>query len=266
MNKFIKKAVVLSLTALTLFTSLPFSEVKAAEVGPIHTAVATSGKADKLKVTLKVTLDKTTVTDGRVAVEYNPDIFVLENDSEGIKFSDVDVNKAYTNEDAKGIAVAFVNDNAKACKGTLMTLKFSVKPGLSKQDATITTKVFSVNNDDEEVVANTDLQDVVAVGTPKLAKPAIKSVNQTLLGAQVCWKKDANADGYVIYRSTSKDGNYTKIATAKTFSSYLDLAVKNKKTYYYKIVAFKGNGNNRVYSEESAPVSIKIKKLFGLFG
>ena len=146
-----------------------------------------------------------------------------------------------------------------------MTVQFAAKKGLASQKTTIGTKVFGINNEDAAVVEETVLEDVVEVGRPKLAKPVINSVSQTILGVFVNWKKDANADGYVIYRSTSKNGCYTKIATVSGLYSYYDLFVANNKTYYYKVVSFQGSGKDRVYSEESAPVSIKVKKFFGFF-
>lgn len=266
MNKSIKRAVVLTLTALTVFTSTPYTNVaKAANVAPVHTTVKSTGKADSQKITYKLTLDKTTVTDGRVAVEYDPNVLVLKSDSEGIKFSDVDVNKNYVNEEAKGIAYAFVNDAPKTAAGTLMTVQFTVKAGLKAQDTTIKTKVLGINNEATDVVAVTDMEDAVSVGAPALKKPVINSISQTILGVYVKWAKDTNADGYVVYRSTSKNGKYSKIATVSGLTSFWDFTVANNKTYYYKVVSYQGSGKTRVYSEESAPVSIKVKKFFGWF-
>ena len=146
-----------------------------------------------------------------------------------------------------------------------MTVQFNVKKGLKSQKTTISTKVFGINNEDTEVVAETVLDDAVEVGLKDLKKPTINKLNQTILGVYLSWTKDANADGYVIYRSTSKNGNYTKIATVSGLNSYWDVLVANNKTYYYKVVSYQGSGNSRVYSQESAPVSIKVKKFFGLF-
>lgn len=266
MNKSIKRAVVLTLTALTVFTSTPYTNVaKAANVAPVHTTVTSTGKADSQKITYKLTLDKTTVTDGRVAVEYDPNVLVLKSDSEGIRFSEVDVNKNYENEEAKGIAYAFVNDAPKAASGTLMTVQFTVKAGLKAQDTTIKTKVLGINNEATDVVAATDMEDAVSVGAPALKKPVINSISQTILGVYVKWAKDTNADGYVVYRSTSKNGKYSKIATVSGLTSFWDFTVANNKTYYYKVVSYQGSGKTRVYSKESAPVSIKVRKFFGWF-
>ena len=266
MNKSIKRAAVLCMAALTLFTSTPYTNVaKAANVTPLHTTVTSTGKADSQKITYKLTLDKTTVSDGRVAVEYDPNVLVLKSDSEGIKFSDVDVNKNYENDKAKGIAYAFVNDAPKTAAGTLMTVQFTVKAGLKTQDTTIKTKVLGLNNEATDVVAAQDLEDVVSVGRAALSTPKITSLNQTILGVYLKWTKDTNADGYIIYKSTTKNGKYTKYATVSGLTSFYDIAVANNKTYYYKVVSYQGSGANRVYSKESAPVSIKVRKFFGWF-
>ncbi len=266
MNKSIKRAAVLCMAALTLFTSTPYTNVaKAANVTPLHTTVTSTGKADSQKITYKLTLDKTTVSDGRVAVEYDPNVLVLKSDSEGIKFSDVDVNKNYENDKAKGIAYAFVNDAPKTAAGTLMTVQFTVKAGLKVQDTTIKTKVLGLNNEATDVVAAQDLEDVVSVGRAALSTPKITSLNQTILGVYLKWSKDTNADGYIIYKSTTKNGKYTKYATVSGLTSFYDIVVANNKTYYYKVVSYQGSGANRVYSKESAPVSIKVRKFFGWF-
>ena len=265
MTKNLKRAVVLGMTAITLLTGVPATQVSAAEKTPVHTSVSTTGKADNQNVTVKVTLDKTTVTDGRVAVEYDPSVLQLKSDLEGIKFSDVDVNKDFTDGNSKGVAYAFVGDAPKTVNGNLLTVQFTVKKGLKAQKTTIGTKVFAINNDETAVVDETVLQDVVEVGRPGLKKPVINNIYQGFLSVIFNWNKDKNADGYVIYRSTSKNGKYTKLATSEKYGTYIDLTVANNKTYYYKIVSYQGSGKDRVYSEESAPVSIKVRKYFGWF-
>lgn len=266
MNKNLKRAVVLGMAAITLLTGIPATPVLAAEKTPVHTSVQSTGKGDSQKVTVKVTLDKTTVTDGRVAVEYDPSVLELKSDSEGIKFADSDVNKSFEDGASKGVAYAFVGEAPKTVNGTLMTVQFAVKKGLKSQKTTIGTKVFGINNEDTTVVEETVLKDEVQVGRPKLVKPSIKCVSQTLIGAYVQWSKDSNADGYVVYRSTSKNGKYSKIATISGLNGYWDVVVSNNQTYYYKVVSYQGSGKDRVYSQESDVKSIKVKKFFGLFG
>lgn len=53
----------------------------------------------------------------------------------------------------------------------------------------------------------------------------------------ISWKKVDGANGYVIYRSTSKDGKYEKIKTitSRNTTSYKDTGLKAGTKYYYKV-------------------------------
>ncbi len=69
-----------------------------------------------------------------------------------------------------------------------------------------------------------------------------------------------NADGYMIYRSEKKNSGYRLLATT-TKTIYRDNTTKSRKTYYYKIVSYCTNESwARVYSKDTAPVKITIKK------
>ncbi len=70
--------------------------------------------------------------------------------------------------------------------------------------------------------------------------------------ANITWKAVVGADGYVIYRSTSKTGSYKQIAEA-TETSYVDDSVICGKAYYYKVKAYALDGNGeRVYGTASS--------------
>ncbi|MCI9426518.1 MAG: hypothetical protein HFI81_02000 [Eubacterium sp.] len=73
---------------------------------------------------------------------------------------------------------------------------------------------------------------------------------------EICWKKVNNAINYEVYRSTSQNGNYKKIATLKSGTrKYTDQSVKSGKKYYYKVVAagkFDGNRITGGFSEAAA--------------
>ncbi len=64
----------------------------------------------------------------------------------------------------------------------------------------------------------------------------VKSVQCALKAVQLTWDTVPNAKEYELYRATSKNGTYSKIAVAKA-SSYQDKKVKQNKTYYYKVRA-----------------------------
>lgn len=66
------------------------------------------------------------------------------------------------------------------------------------------------------------------------------------------------ASGYVLYRSTSRSGSYTKVAeeaTTKSWTYKLE-ADDLSRTYYYKVRAYKNSNGRRVYSEYSEPVRV----------
>ena len=56
--------------------------------------------------------------------------------------------------------------------------------------------------------------------------------------AQLSWTKVTGASGYYVYRSTSQNGSYSKIATT-TKLKYSDKKAANGKTYYYKVVSYR---------------------------
>lgn len=74
--------------------------------------------------------------------------------------------------------------------------------------------------------------------------------------ATLTWKKASKADGYVIYRSTKKNGKYKKIKVVKGAKNvkYTDKKVKSKKTYYYKVCAYKGKVNGPLSAAKKGKV------------
>ena len=86
------------------------------------------------------------------------------------------------------------------------------------------------------------------------AKSAVKVNN----GIKVTWSKDANikCNKYEVWRATSKNGTYTKIATTKN-KYYTDKNAKAGKTYYYKIKGFRVFGKSRAETNYSNVVSGK---------
>ena len=264
MKNIIKRAAVAALTAVVLFAGMPAKSVMAADSKPVYTTVQVSGKADAQKVTYKLRLYRSKVTDGRVAVLYDPAVFEVAGVTEAVKFNVSDVNKNFEDGLLQGVSYAFVSDYEKNVPGQLLTLNISVKSGTLATDSVIKTVVYGINNDDTEVVPYTVLEDTVTVGKEKLVDPKLTALDQTLIGVNVKWAQDKNADGYVVYRATSASGPYTKIATVKS-GNYWDVTVKNNKTYYYKVAAYRGKGSSTEYSKESNVLSIKVKKFLGLF-
>ena len=66
------------------------------------------------------------------------------------------------------------------------------------------------------------------------------------------------ASGYVLYRSTSKTGTYTKVDEQATTKRW-DVKLQHEdleRSYYYKVRAYKNSNGKRVYSEYSDPVKV----------
>lgn len=66
------------------------------------------------------------------------------------------------------------------------------------------------------------------------------------------------ASGYVLYRSTSKTGTYSKVDEQATTKRW-DVKIQDDdltRTYYYKVRAYKNSNGKRVYSEYSDPVKV----------
>lgn len=92
-----------------------------------------------------------------------------------------------------------------------------------------------------------------------VAKPASVSVAGKSKSAVIKWKKVSGASSYQIYRATSKNGTYTKIATVSSSkTNYTNKKLTKGKTYYYKIRAVKKMNGVTAYSSYSSIKSIKI--------
>lgn len=96
----------------------------------------------------------------------------------------------------------------------------------------------------------------------KVSTPKIKSVkNNAKKTVTVKWNKISNATYYIVYRSTSKNGKYTRVGAVKGNLSYTDKKVKKGKTYYYKItVKAINDGGVATTTKASTPVKVKVKK------
>ncbi len=75
------------------------------------------------------------------------------------------------------------------------------------------------------------------LATPQILKTGLSATGKPM----ITWKKVEGADKYEIYRSTSKNGTYTKMWTQKG-TTYTNTSSTAGKTYYYKVKAiYAGN-------------------------
>ena len=92
----------------------------------------------------------------------------------------------------------------------------------------------------------------------KKITPAVKAARYSYSKIKITWDKIDKADGYVIYRATSKSAKYKKLATvSKSKTSYINTGLTCGKTYYYKLRAYDKQNGKTVYSKYSAVVSAK---------
>lgn len=91
-------------------------------------------------------------------------------------------------------------------------------------------------------------------GKAVLGTSAITSIGVKDGQVALTWKQIPGAQGYVVMRSATLDGTYTKIRTAQgvTDTSYVDPNVTSGSTYYYKVRAFKQVDGKFVYGGYSA--------------
>lgn len=127
-------------------------------------------------------------------------------------------------------------------------------------------------SEDENLKAMAEAEaDVIAAyyglsktGTDTLvpSKPGSFTVSNTAYNALTLkWRKSANAQGYFIYRATSKNGTYTRVKTIKNVNttSWKNTGLTCGKTYYYKIRAYRQAGTKKKYSGYTAIKSCKTK-------
>jgi hypothetical protein len=136
----------------------------------------------------------------------------------------------------------------------------------------------SINNSNNTLTLKTKVLGLFRAGTVELCPTtaielgsftAIPKVGKVILQ----WATETETDnaGFNIYRSTSKDGDYTKINTslipAQSSSTqgasyeFVDNDVKNRKTYYYKLEDVDLNGQSTMHG----PVNATPRWLLGIF-
>lgn len=72
------------------------------------------------------------------------------------------------------------------------------------------------------------------------------------------WKAVSDADGYEIYYSTSKNGTFKKAGSTTSKLTYTKKSLKEGKSYYFKVRAYKTINGEKVYGEFSKVKSIKL--------
>ena len=80
----------------------------------------------------------------------------------------------------------------------------------------------------------------IVKATCDLHRPVVTAKNKAKKQVKLTWKKVPGAKKYTVYRATSKNGKYKKIATT-TKLTYTNKKLKKGKVYYYKVKAIAKN-------------------------
>lgn len=91
--------------------------------------------------------------------------------------------------------------------------------------------------------------------TPKLQETAGSQK------AVLKWSGVKGANGYVVYRSDSKNGTYETVKNIKGANTliYTNGKLQSKKTYYYKVRAYRIVSGKRIYSSYSSVKRVTVK-------
>ena len=92
-----------------------------------------------------------------------------------------------------------------------------------------------------------------------LAKPTLTAKAKSRTAIDLSWKKVSGAKEYEIYRATSKNGKYKKIATTKA-RKFTNTKLKKNRNYFYRIKAVQRIGNKKHTSAFSAKKSARTKR------
>lgn len=78
--------------------------------------------------------------------------------------------------------------------------------------------------------------------------------------AEISWNKVKDADGYIVYMATAKNGTYRKVATVKAEETKVtQKKLSSNKRYYFKVAAFRKAGRKTYPGDESAVKNVKVK-------
>ena len=115
-------------------------------------------------------------------------------------------------------------------------------------------------------VANKSAIKDIIISKEKIVEPkpnkvsGIKATLNSYNSIKLTWNKAVNgANGYAVYRSTSKDGKYTlrKTITSKNTIEFTDTGLDTNTTYYYKVRAYRMIADKKKYGGYSEIVCAK---------
>lgn len=130
--------------------------------------------------------------------------------------------------------------------------------------------VTAVNNGTATIWAKEDDVRASCKVTVNGVKPdQVTNVSVKTWGAtavKISWTPIYNADGYHVYRATSKNGTYRQVARllGSDVSSFINRSLTTGRTYYYKVRAFEDGicgAYSTIKTGKAVPKQVKISKV-----
>ncbi len=107
-----------------------------------------------------------------------------------------------------------------------------------------------------KVTAITDSKNYTSMKTSisTLKKIEAKVKSKTDKSIKLTWKKDKNADGYIVYKKEAKSQEWKKIKTIKDSSTktYNVKKLEEEKKYYFKVVSYSEENGKKIKSKGKA--------------
>ncbi len=104
-----------------------------------------------------------------------------------------------------------------------------------------------------KVKSNVTLYAHWKLGTPT----ALKGSKSTKTSVRLTWKGVSGVSGYEVYYGTSSS-SVKKLASTITTNSYTKTGLAKRKTYYFKVRAYKVVGGKKLYSSYTKVVKVKL--------
>ena len=142
-----------------------------------------------------------------------------------------------------------VKGKAKAKSASKKIAKIT-KTKKSSKKTKITVKGMKVGKTTIKVKVKKKTKKVKVTVRPRKAS-SLKVGLASQTSAKLTWTKGKGASGYYVYRSATRNGTYTKIATVKT-NTYTNTGLELGKYYYYKVMAY---GNKKITSDEYSNIA-----------
>ncbi|MGN0312615.1 MAG: S8 family serine peptidase [Lachnospiraceae bacterium] len=205
---------------------------------------ALGGKPQKIELGFKV--DNTAPTLQTYSLEDSKYVYVFVKGKDNASVQSLDL---YYGEYATAAGYSALWKPDKSGKMVLKLKKSELPADFDVTALQVSIYDHALNCTTEKVADKYDLE------APKLTKAAVSKKG----GIVLSWKKVKNAQGYKIYRSTSKNGKYEYLKSTTKLEYRNTKGLKHGKTYYYKVVAYVKDSGIVETGAYSAVKKVKFK-------